>query len=81
MCYKQFAAIIFRYLEGQEWNLKQYVLILWEDDIRHIDWRVTTRTGKFHIKTFQAEYDRKIFLVVDANPYMRFGARGTFKSI
>lgn len=51
------------------------------DDVRYIDWRVTARSGKPHIKTFKAECDRNVLIVVDANAYMRFGTRGTFKSV
>jgi len=51
------------------------------DDVRYIDWRVTARSGKPHVKTFRAESDRNVLVVVDANAYMRFGTRGTFKSI
>lgn len=51
------------------------------DDVRYIDWRVTARTGKPQVKTFRAECDRNVLIVVDANAYMRFGTRGTFKSI
>jgi len=51
------------------------------DDVRYIDWRVTARIGKPHVKTFRAESDRNVLIVVDANAYMRFGTRGTFKSI
>lgn len=51
------------------------------DDVRYIDWRVTARSGKPHVKTFRAECDRNVLVVVDANAYMRFGTRGTFKSV
>lgn len=51
------------------------------DDVRHIDWRVTARIGKPQVKTFRAECDRNVLVVVDANAYMRFGTRGTFKSV
>ncbi len=51
------------------------------DDIRRIDWRVTARTGKPHLKVFTEERERTVLLAVDANAAMRFGTRGTFKSV
>ncbi|HSX20675.1 MAG TPA: DUF58 domain-containing protein, partial [Gammaproteobacteria bacterium] len=51
------------------------------DDVRYIDWRVTARIGKPQVKTFRAECDRNVLIVVDANAYMRFGTRVTFKSV
>lgn len=51
------------------------------DDVRHIDWRVTARIGKPQVKTFRAECDRNVLIIVDANAYMRFGTRETFKSV
>lgn len=59
-------------------TIRPYVI---GDDVRYIDWRVTARTGKPQVKTFRAECDRNVLLVVDANAYMRFGTRVTFKSI
>jgi len=51
------------------------------DDIRSIDWRVTARTDKPHVKVFAEERERTVILCVDANASMRFGTRGTFKSV
>ena len=51
------------------------------DDIRSIDWRVTARTGKPHTKVFKEEHERNVIICVDANERMRFGTRGTFKSV
>lgn len=51
------------------------------DDVRYIDWRVTARIGEPQIKTFRSECDRNVLIIVDANAYMRFGTRGTFKSV
>lgn len=51
------------------------------DDIRSIDWRVTARTDKPHVKVFTEERERTVILCVDANATMRFGTRGTFKSV
>jgi uncharacterized protein (DUF58 family) len=51
------------------------------DDIRSIDWRVTARTDKAHVKVFTEERERTVILCIDANAAMRFGTRGTFKSV
>ena len=51
------------------------------DDIRNIDWRVTARANKPHMKVFTEDRERTVMLCVDANAAMRFGTRGTFKSV
>lgn len=51
------------------------------DDVRHIDWRVTARSGKAHTKLYQTERDRITALVVDTSPAMDFGTRGCFKRV
>lgn len=51
------------------------------DDVRHIDWRVTARTGQTHTKVFQEEREQAVLLVMDFNPSMRFGSRERFKSV
>lgn len=51
------------------------------DDVRNIDWRVTARTGRPHLKLFSEERERSVFICTDVNLSMRFGTRGTFKSI
>ena len=38
------------------------------DDARHIDWRLTARSGKPHTKLFQAERERLTLLVADTAP-------------
>ncbi|MBS0358675.1 MAG: DUF58 domain-containing protein [Proteobacteria bacterium] len=50
------------------------------DDIRHMDWRVTARTGKPHTKLYCEERERPVYLLLDYNPSMYFGTRVTFKS-
>ena len=42
------------------------------DDIRHIDWRVTARTGKTHTKLYHEERERPVYLVVDQRQSMFF---------
>lgn len=51
------------------------------DDARHIDWRVTARTGQAHTKVFQAERERLTLLVADTAPSLYFGTRVRFKSV
>jgi uncharacterized protein (DUF58 family) len=51
------------------------------DDIRSMDWRVTARSGKAHIKVFKEERERPIILVGDLRPSMFFGTRHAFKSV
>lgn len=51
------------------------------DDIRHMDWRVTARSGTPHLKVFREERQRLVFLIVDFSPSMFFGTRVAFKSV
>src|SRR4051812_16335561 len=51
------------------------------DDIRSLDWRVTARTDRPHVKVFVEERERAVLLCIDANRTMRFGTRRTFKSV
>jgi len=40
------------------------------DDARHIDWRLTARSGRTHTKLFQAERERITVLVADTAPVL-----------
>ena len=51
------------------------------DDARHIDWRLTARSGKPHTKLFQAERERLTLVVADTAPALYFGTRVRFKSV
>lgn len=51
------------------------------DDARHIDWRLTARSGRTHTKLFQAERERLTLLVADTAPALYFGTRTRFKSV
>lgn len=57
---------------------RQYVA---GDDARHIDWRLTARTGRPHTKLFQAERERLTLIVADTAPSLYFGTRVRFKSV
>jgi uncharacterized protein (DUF58 family) len=51
------------------------------DDIRDMDWRVTNRTGKPHVRVYTEERDRPVVLVVDQRLSMFFGSRNKMKSV
>ena len=51
------------------------------DDARHIDWRLTARSGKPHTKLFQAARERLSLIVADTAPSLYFGTRVRFKSV
>ena len=51
------------------------------DDARHIDWRLTARSGRTHTKLFQAERERLSLVVADTSPALYFGTRVRFKSV
>jgi uncharacterized protein (DUF58 family) len=44
------------------------------DDVRTIDWNVTARTGKLHVKRFREERDLTMLLLVDLSTSTRFGS-------
>src|SRR5690606_23987898 len=50
------------------------------DDARHIDWKLTARSGKPHTKLFQAERERLSLVLADTAPALYFGTRARFKS-
>lgn len=51
------------------------------DDIRNMAWRVTARSLKPHIKVYQEEKERPVWLAVDLSPSLYFGTRCMFKSV
>lgn len=61
------------YAESREYSIG--------DDARHIDWRLTARTGRAHTKLFQAERERLTLIVADTAPSLYFGTRVRFKSV
>lgn len=51
------------------------------DDIRNMDWRVTARSGRAHVKVYQEERARPVVIMADFGPGMFFATEGAFKSI
>jgi len=50
------------------------------DDTRRIDWNVTARTGKPHIKKFVEERELSVMILVDASKSCQFGSKQQLKS-
>ena len=51
------------------------------DDIRNMDWRITARAGRPHVKLYEEERERPVIVLLDLSPSMFFGTRGAFKSV
>ena len=51
------------------------------DDIRHIDWQATARTGRAQTRLYREERERPVILLVDLRQAMHFGTRTAFKSV
>lgn len=51
------------------------------DDIRAMDWKVTQRTGKPHVKVYTEERERNVYLMVDQRSSMFFGSTHKMKSV
>lgn len=51
------------------------------DDVRAIDWKVTARTGKPHVRVMTEERDRPALIVVDQRMSMFFGSKLNMKSV
>lgn len=51
------------------------------DDIRGMDWRVTARAGKPHVKVYEEERERPVMLLLDFSPSLFFGSRNALKSV
>jgi len=49
------------------------------DDIRHIDWKVYYKTGRYLLKQYEAETNLVAHLLVDASESMEYGSRGLSK--
>lgn len=51
------------------------------DDIRSMDWKVTRRTGKPHVKVYTEERERNVYMAIDQRSTMFFGSKAKMKSV
>lgn len=68
-------------LRGRGLNFEEMRQYQMGDDIRTMDWKVTIRTGKPHVKVYTEERERNVLLLVDQRQTMFFGSKGKMKSV
>jgi uncharacterized protein (DUF58 family) len=44
------------------------------DDIKHLDWKVYSRTGRFYLKQYEEETNLACWLLIDASESMQYGS-------
>lgn len=68
-------------LRGRGMNFSEVRQYQPGDDIRHMEWRATARTGRPYIKVYEEERERPMVMLVDFSPSMFFGTRIALKSV
>ncbi|HEY2784913.1 MAG TPA: DUF58 domain-containing protein [Fimbriiglobus sp.] len=58
---------------GQSVEFVQHREYVSGDDIRHLDWKVWSKTDRYYIKQFEAETNLRATLVVDTSESMAYG--------
>ncbi len=59
-------------------ELKSYVA---GDDVKAIDWKATRRTQKAHVRVYNQERDRSVYILLSQQSNMHFASQGHFKSV
>lgn len=68
-------------LRGRGLNFEELRHYRAGDDIRSMDWKVTQRTGKPHVKVYTEEKERNVYLAIDQRMTMFFGSSNKMKSV
>ncbi|SMF39360.1 Uncharacterized conserved protein (some members contain a von Willebrand factor type A (vWA) domain) [Alteromonadaceae bacterium Bs31] len=68
-------------LRGRGLNFEELRHYRVGDDIRTMDWKVTNRTGKPHVRVYTEERERNVFILLDQRISMFFGSEQYMKSV
>ena len=68
-------------LRGRGLNFEELRHYRAGDDIRTMDWKVTNRTRKPHVRVYTEERERPVLLVIDQRISMFFGSQSKMKSV
>ncbi len=68
-------------LRGRGLNFEELRHYRSGDDIRTLDWKVTNRTGKPHVRVYSEEKERPVLIVADQRINMFFGSQVKMKSV
>lgn len=68
-------------LRGRGLNFEELRNYLPGDDIRTMDWKVTARTKRPHVRVYTEERERSVLVVVDQRLSMFFGSQVAMKSV
>ncbi len=68
-------------LRGRGLNFEELRHYRVGDDIRTMDWKVSNRTRKPHVRVYTEERERPVLLVIDQRQCMFFGSQQKMKSV
>lgn len=68
-------------LRGRGLNFEELRRYQTGDDVRNMDWKVTARTRRPHVRVYTEEKDRSILIIVDQRINMFFGTKDKLKSV
>lgn len=68
-------------LRGRGLNFEEMRHYRVGDDIRTMDWKVTNRTRKPHVRVYTEERERPVLLLIDQRQSMFFGSKNKMKSV
>ena len=76
----RFAGPVMSVFRGRGMELEDLRAYQAGDDVRHMAWRATARSGRAITKVFRDERQRLVYIVIDRGPTMAFGTRREIKA-